>query len=143
MFGFGGSNSSSYFSYVRVNNNGGLYFQHEPNTNYGSVSISTSIEDDTWHLIYAIIRGTASSSATIQLFVDGGLFGQSSTSTVSSANFLGTSTSTNVYGIGNVKLSSWQTSFLGDIGPHYIYAKELSTAEMQQNYYALIDRFNF
>ncbi len=144
LCGWGGTHSSSYFSYIRVNSSGGLYFQHEPNTNYGTAQVSTSIEDDTWHLIYGVIRGTGSSTATVQLFVDGGLFATSSTSSsISSANFLGTSTSTQHYSIGAVKLSSWQTSFLGDIGPHYIYAKELSPAEMQQNYYALIDRFNF
>ena len=144
LFGFGGSSSSHYFSYVRVSSSGGLTFWHEPNSSYQTVTISTSIEDDTWHLIYAVIRGTGTSTCTTQIFIDGGLFAQSSvSSTVSSANFLGTSTSTQVYGIGNVKLSSWQTGFLGDIGPHYIYAKELSTSEMQQNYYALIDRFNF
>ena len=48
-----------------------------------------------------------------------------------------------VYTIGIVRRSSYQTSHLGDIGPHYMYAKVLLDAEMQQNYYALIDRFNF
>tara|TARA_B100000902_G_scaffold379220_1_gene413310 strand:- start:2693 stop:3511 length:819 start_codon:yes stop_codon:yes gene_type:complete len=144
LFGFGGSSSSSYFSFMRVTSSGNLYMQHEPNTNYSSVSTNVSIEDDTWHLIYAVIRGTGTNTATCQIFIDGGLFTQSSvSSSISSANFLGYNSQCNVYGIGNVKMNSWQTSFLGDIGPHYIYAKELSTGEMQQNYYALIDRFNF
>ena len=144
MFGFGGSSSSGYYSRVYMNSSGTITFWHEPNSSYQTITMSTSIEDDTWHLIYVVIRGTGSSNATLQIFVDGGLFGQSSvSSTVSSANFTGSSTSMQYYSIGNVKKSSWGTAWLGDIGPHYMYAKELSTAEMQQNYYALIDRFNF
>ena len=127
-----------------MSSSGALTLWHEPLTSYQSVSTSVSMEDDTWHLIYAVIRGTGTNTATTQIFVDGGLFTQSSSSgTVTSANFIGSSTSMTNYGIGNVKLNSWGTPHLGDIGPHYIYAKELSVAEQQQNYYALIDRFNF
>lgn len=143
MFGFGGSSSSGYYSRVYHNSSGTMTWWHEPLSSYSTVNVSTSIEDDTWHLIFARMTGASASNTNIQLFVDGGLFAQSSENLVTSANFLGSSTSTNTYSIGNIKYSSWQTSFLGDIGPHYIYAKALSTAEMQQNYYALIDRFNF
>ena len=83
---------------------GALTFWHEPNTSYQTVTISTSIEDDTWHLIYAVIMGASTSTCTIQLFIDGGLFAQSSeSSTISSANFLGSSTSVTHYSIGNVR----------------------------------------
>ena len=144
IFGFGGTSSSGYFSKVYMSSAGALTFQHEPYSSYQTVTISTSIEDDTWHLIYAVIMGASTSTCTIQLFIDGGLFAQSSeSSTISSANFLGSSTSVTHYSIGNVRSNSWGTPFLGDIGPHYIYAKQLSVAEQQQNYYALIDRFNF
>ena len=143
MFGFGGSSSSNYYSRVYVSSTGTTTWWHEPNSNYGTTSVSTSIEDDKWHLIFARMTGASASNTNIQLFIDGGLFGQSSETLVTSANYLGGNTSVNTYSIGNAKWSSWGTAFLGDIGPHYIYAKALSTAEMEQNYYALIDRFNF
>ena len=144
LFGFGGTNSSNNMSYVYYSSSGTVTFWHEPNSNYATANMTTSIEDDKWHLIMATIQGYSTSACYIRVVVDGGLFGASSAGTsVSSANYQGSSSNFRNYAIGNFEKSSWQTSHLGDIGPHYIYAKVLSDVEMQQNYYALIDRFNF
>ena len=144
LFGFGNTGySSDYASYCYINSSGYLYYWDEPQTSGGNVSITTSIEDDTWHLILVTLTGYQSNGYTIQLHVDGGLWGQSSTSNRTPGTYLGGNSNMKVYTIGSVRRSSYQTSHLGDIGPHYIYAKALSTAEMQQNYFALKDRFNF
>jgi len=144
LFGFGNTGySNDYYCTAYINSSGYPYFHSEPGTNSYNTSITTSIEDDTWHLWFVRIRGTSSSQWKFQLFIDGGLWGSSSEQTQSPGTYIGGNSNMKVYSIGTVRRSTYQNSHLGDIGPHYIYAKALSTAEMQQNYFALKDRFNF
>ena len=149
LYGFGTSSSSYGYSYIRYNSTGMLAWLHEPATTAGStLTLTATVEDDKWHYIMATEQGTSTSAGTRVLTVDGALHdtGTQNDSSMGSNSYIGGSASyTKYFTIGTYKSSSstYNTSHLGLIGAFHVYAKALTVAEIQQNYYAGIDRFNW
>ena len=150
IFGFGTTNSSYAYSYVRQTSAGLLDWYHEPyssSTTLGSSAVN--VEDNTWHYLMCVIEGVSSSTHNLDFYFDGGLLDHQSSSGFSagSSGYIGGySNYARYYNIGTVRTTSSSansSSHLGQIGPHHFYAKALTKEECQQNYYAQIDRFNF
>ena len=136
------SNSTSYYySYLRVYYTSGQlrpYWNHEPQTTVATLAMAVDL-DSAWHMW--CIRETSQTSRSFTL--DAGDFG-SITNTTNIYTPWAFQSSCDNFDIGNAQTGdTYDSSWLGDIGPWYIYNRSLSDAEVRQMYDANKDRFNF
>lgn len=140
--GWGGSSSSGYYASY-----GSVYYTSsklKPQwTEYGTSSSARTMTmdvdlDTNWHMWTYRAIGSTSRNFTL----DAGDFG-ALVSNTSSAN-RPFNTNTVHFHIGTRRRStSYDSSWIGDIGPWYIWNRELSDSEVRQMYNANKDRFNF
>lgn len=99
----------------------------------GSASLTStySINDNKWHYVCGVRTAV---NGTVNLYIDGIL-------NVYGADTSSRSTLGNSVWIGRSPYSGGQYPFLGDIAVTQIYNRALTAPEVQQNFYALADRY--
>jgi hypothetical protein len=138
--GFTGNNASYYYGYFQVYYTGSKlkpYWKFEPQTSFANVAMDVDL-DNQWHMW--CVRET--SGAVRDFTLDAGDFG-SVTSTYNVSTPWEFNASCDNFDIGNAQTGdSYDNSWLGDIGPWYIFNRSISDSEVRQMYDANKDRFN-